>query len=81
MGEALCRKKVNRKADWGVAFIPETEARMGDQSQGKSTESCPVIKEVVKVIIKAVKRALCAGWKWKQECQDECRIQGRNRRS
>lgn len=29
MGEALCRKKVNWKAGWGVAFIPETDARIG----------------------------------------------------
>lgn len=63
MGEALSRKKANRKAGGGVASIPETDARMGDQSQGKSTESCPVIKEVIKVIMKNVKRALCAGWK------------------
>lgn len=52
MGEALSRKKVNRKAGGGVASIPETDARMGDQSQDKSTESCLVIKEVIKVIIK-----------------------------
>ena len=63
MGEALSRKKANRKAGGGVASIPETDARMGDQSQGKSTESCPVIKEVIKVIMKNVKRALCTGWK------------------